>query len=97
MAHGIGENPNRSPAEHVRSVTFPATRDEIVEAAGDSEAPVEVINFLKSLPKEQYGSVEEAMRDFGEAERRFGAGTASPSDRDARPNLGRADDDSRHP
>lgn len=98
MAHGIGENPNRSPAEHVRGIDFPASRDEIVETAGGNEAPAEVINFLKSLPKEQYGSAEEVLRDFAEAERRFGAGFAAASDRPSRENLGRVDDSpTRHP
>jgi len=72
MARGIGENPAFSPAEHLRQIEYPASRDDIVETAGDNEAPVEVINFLKCLPKEQYGSYEEALRDFAEAERRFG-------------------------
>ena len=31
-----------------------------------------MINFLKCLPKEQYDSYETALRDFAEAERRFG-------------------------
>jgi hypothetical protein len=88
MGHGIGENPNRSPAEHVRGVGFPASRAEIVETAGDNEAPAEVINFLKCLPKEHYGSAEEVLRDFAEAERRFGAGRAGASDHPSRENLG---------
>jgi hypothetical protein len=72
MARGIGENPALSPAEHLRAIEYPTTREEIVATAADSDAPPEVINFLKCLPKEQYGSYEEALRDFGEAERRFG-------------------------
>src|SRR5207237_2743907 len=59
MARGIGENPAKSPAAVVQQIEFPATRDEIVETAADNEAPAEVINFLKSLPKERYGSQEE--------------------------------------
>jgi hypothetical protein len=72
MARGIGENPARSPAQHLQQVEYPATREDIVQTAGDNEAPVEVINFLKSLPKERYDTYEEALRDFAEAERRFG-------------------------
>ncbi len=71
---GIGENPARSPAAHLQALEYPATRDEIVQTAADNDAPVEVINFLKSLPKERYDSYEEALRDFAEAERRFGLG-----------------------
>ena len=51
MARGIGEDPARSPAVHLQGMEFPATRDEIVQTAADNDAPVEVINFLKSLPK----------------------------------------------
>ena len=87
MANGIGENPVRSPAFILKQLPFPATRDEIVETASDSEAPVETINFLKSLPKERYQSQEEALRDFAEAERRFAGGT--PADPGRRENIGR--------
>src|SRR6266849_1564404 len=74
MSRGIGENPARSHAAHLQALEYPATRDEIVQTAADNDAPVEVINFLKSLPKERYDSYEEALRDFAEAERRFGLG-----------------------
>ena len=88
MARGIGEDPRRSPAEHIAEIEFPASRDEIVETAGDNEAPPEVINFFKALPKEQYGSYEEVLRDFAEAERRFAAGPAA-GDRARRDDIGR--------
>jgi Protein of unknown function (DUF2795) len=68
---------------------FPATRAEIVEMAEDSEAPVEVINFFKSLPKVRYRSQEELMRDFSEAERRFAMGGDGDARRSHRENLGR--------
>jgi hypothetical protein len=72
MARGIGENPARSPAEHLRQLEYPATREDIVQTAADNDAPVEVINFFKSLPKDRYQTYEEVLRDFAEAERRFG-------------------------
>jgi hypothetical protein len=87
MAKGIGENPSRSPAFILSELVFPASRAEIVETAEDSDAPVAVINFLKSLPKERYQSQEEALRDFAEAERRFAGGTAG--EHGQRENLGR--------
>jgi hypothetical protein len=87
MAKGIGENPSRSPAFILKELDFPATRAEIVETAADSDAPPEVINFLKSLPKERYQSQEDALRDFAEAERRFAGGTAGEAAR--RENLGK--------
>ncbi len=98
MARGIGEDPNRSPAWHIAQVEYPATRDELVGTAEDSEAPAEVINFLKSLPKERYGSAEEVLRDFAEAERRFALGNAA-DERSRRENIGKvaAEEKFKHP
>jgi hypothetical protein len=97
MARGIGEDPRRSPAAHITAVEYPATRIDLVETAEDNEAPPEVINFLKSLPKERYGSQEEVLRDFAEAERRFAQGN-SAGERGRRENLGRqAAEDAKKP
>jgi hypothetical protein len=90
MAKGIGENPVKSPAYVATLVEYPVTRDELVQAAADSEAPAEVINFFKSLPAERYGSFEELLRDFAEAERRFADFTAAQDRGPGRANLGRA-------
>jgi hypothetical protein len=87
MANGIGEDRSRSPAFILSQLEFPASRAELVETAEDSEAPVEVINFFKSMPKEKYQSQEEALRDFAEAERRFAGGV--PGEPGQRENIGR--------
>ena len=71
MARGIGEDPRRSPAEHIAQVEFPASREDLVQTAADNEAPVEVINFFKSLPRESYRSAEEVLRDVGLARHRI--------------------------
>ena len=98
MAKGIGEDPRRSPAEHLQQVDYPATRDDIVQTAADNEAPIEVINFFKSLPKDRYVSQEEVLRDFAEAERRFATGLAG-DDRGRREDIGRvaAEEVGKHP
>lgn len=88
MAKGIGESPARSPATHLQQIDYPATRDEIVESAAGDDAPVEVINFLKCLPERSYASLEAALRDFAEAERRFGMSNQNAPGTDRR-NIGR--------
>src|SRR5205814_9897097 len=87
MARGIGEDPRRSPAAQLAEVEYPVTRVDLVEAAEDNEATVEVINFFKALPKERYGSAEEVLRDFAEAERRCAVGDG-PGDRDRHDTIG---------
>jgi len=98
MARGIGEDPRRSPAALLAEVEFPASREELVETAEDEEAPPEVINFFKSLPKTRYGSQEEALRDFAEAERRLATGNVA-DDRARRDDIGRvsAEKSGKHP
>jgi hypothetical protein len=91
MARGIGENPALSPAQHLQEIEYPTTREEIVEMAADNDAPTEVINFLKCLPKEQYDSYETALRDFAEAERRFGLSNFGADDGPSRENINRSD------
>ncbi len=72
MAYGVGERPERSPAALLSTVEYPISRDDLVAAAGEAEAPVEVIKFLQSLPNRVYTSPSDVQRQFGEAGARFG-------------------------
>ena len=72
MAFGVGEKPERSVSVALESVDYPADREELVTAAADSDAPPEIINFLKCLPRDRYESEEMVLRDLGEAARRYG-------------------------
>lgn len=105
MAYGQAENPGLSITSHLDSVDYPAEREQIVAAAEDNGAPVDIINVLKSLPREEYASREDVMRDLAEAARRFARGGLRDDDgvnRDRR-NIGRdlvenaPDGQTRHP
>ncbi len=72
MAFGVGERPERSPAAILFTVEYPISRDELVLAAGESEAGAAVINFLHALPDRIYTSPSDVQRQFAEAEARFG-------------------------
>ncbi|HEY3450564.1 MAG TPA: DUF2795 domain-containing protein [Myxococcales bacterium] len=78
MAFGVGERPEKSVTAVLSGVDYPADREDLVEAAEDSEAGADVINFLKSLPRDRYDSLEMVLRDLGEAARRFGMGGHAP-------------------
>ena len=92
MAQKYGESPLRSVMTFLDDVDYPTSRAELVADAEDGGAAVDVINLLKAMPRPQYGSLEEAMRDLSEASRRFGLGNQRTEDegvnRDRR-NLGR--------
>jgi hypothetical protein len=91
MAYGVAEDPGLSISTHLDSVDYPVARDQLVQAAEDNGASMDIINVLKSLPRTQYESREAVMRDLAEAARRFAMGgrTADDNvDRDRR-NIGR--------
>lgn len=91
MAYGQTENPALSIPTHLDAVEYPVWRDQLVRAAEDNGADVDVINVLKFLPRSRYESKEEVMRDLAEAARRFAMGGLPDDDgavRDRR-NIGR--------
>ncbi len=72
MAHGMGEPPERSPSSILFEVEYPIARDDLVTAAAEAGAPVDAINFLRSLPDRVYQSPQDVQRQFAEADARFG-------------------------
>jgi len=91
MAYGQAEDPALSIPTHLDAVEYPVWREQLVRAAEDGGAPADVINVFKSLPRSQYESKEQVMRDLAEAARRFASGGHSDDDgvvRDRR-NIGR--------
>jgi hypothetical protein len=91
MAYGQAENPALSIPTHLDAVDYPVWRDQLVKAAADNGAPIDLINVFKSLPRTRYESKEDVMRDLAEAARRFASGGLKDDDgvdRDRR-NIGR--------
>jgi hypothetical protein len=75
MARGTGEPLERSPSAVLEQVEYPISRDDLATAAAEAGFERNAINFLKSLPDRVYQSPSDVLREFGEAEARFGMGT----------------------
>jgi uncharacterized protein DUF2795 len=86
MARGVGEPPQRSPASILSQVEYPISRDELATTAAEADYDMAAINFLKALPDRVYQSPADVLREFAEADARFGMGT---SDVRHRGDLGR--------
>lgn len=73
MPKGMNEsNKNVSPAEvqkYLHGITYPATRDELVEAAEAEGAPPEVMTMIRNMPDAEYGGPQDVMKAYG-AEKR---------------------------
>lgn len=55
-------------------VDFPATRDDLVEAAQDADADETIVVWFQSLPEQEYSSREDVNRAGGDK----GGGQSSP-------------------
>jgi hypothetical protein len=75
MARGTGESRGGSPSALLSQVEYPISRDELATAAAEAELDADAINFVKSLPDRIYQSPSEVLREFAEADARFGLGT----------------------
>ena len=75
MARGLGEPLDRSPSALLWQVEYPISRDELASTAAEANYARDAINFLRSLPDRIYQSPTEVLREFSEAEARFGMGT----------------------
>lgn len=75
MARGVGEPEERSPAAILTQVEYPISRDELATTAAEAGYELDAINFLKALPDRIYQSPSDVLRQFAEADARFGMGT----------------------
>jgi hypothetical protein len=88
MASGMHEDPARSITPHLDAVEYPVWREQLAKIAAGNDATVDVINLLKSLPRGQYESKEQVLRDLGEAARRFALGRNDEDPLRDRRNIG---------
>ncbi|HTP24741.1 MAG TPA: DUF2795 domain-containing protein [Anaeromyxobacteraceae bacterium] len=75
MARGMGEPLEKSPSALLSQVEYPISRDELATTAAESGFDRDAINFFRSLPDRMYESPTDVLRQFSEAEARFGMGT----------------------
>ena len=75
MARGVGEPPERSPAAILSQVEYPISRDDLANVAAEAGYEMNAINFLRSLPDRVYQSPHDVLREFAEADARFGMGS----------------------
>ena len=55
-------------AQVLEGIEFPVTRDEILEYAGEMDAPEDVLHTLEELPDDEFQSLAEVWDAVGEIE-----------------------------
>ena len=80
MTRGLGGQSPANLSAHLKGAQFPATKEELVSLARNNGAQGDVLEVFENLPGNQYGSVADVMKAYGdEADRRHGpSGRSSP-------------------
>ena len=51
--------------KYLKGMEYPASKDELIEHAEDSEAPDEVVDLLNKLPDETYDNAADVTKAMG--------------------------------
>jgi hypothetical protein len=76
MTRGLGGQAPANVTQHLKGAHFPASKDDLLRLAKDNGAEGDVLEVLENLPGEQYASVAEVMKAYGdESDRRHSSRT----------------------
>ncbi|MBI3911582.1 MAG: DUF2795 domain-containing protein [Armatimonadetes bacterium] len=68
MPRGLGGRSLANVANFLHGIDFPASRRDLVDCAEQNGAPEEVLNVLGQLPDQQYRSMADVMKAYGQVE-----------------------------
>ncbi|MGE0653439.1 MAG: DUF2795 domain-containing protein [Alphaproteobacteria bacterium] len=77
MTRGLG---GRSPANvthHLAGMDFPASKDDLIRRARETQAPPEVLEELQAFPDDEFGSMADVMAAYGDANEEISSGDRS--------------------
>ena len=75
MAQGMGGQSSANVTQHLSGAHFPASKQELVKLAKNNGAKDDVIQMLEKMPANEYSSIAEVMKAFGD-EAEHGQGKA---------------------
>ena len=68
MARGpAGESPI-NVTHHLKGISFPAEKQDLVEHAKGNGAPSEVVQAIEAMPEQSYETMADVMKGFKQAE-----------------------------
>jgi len=53
-------------SKHLKGLDFPASKQDIMDCAKQNGAEEDVMDTLKGLPDEEYGTMADVMKGYGE-------------------------------
>lgn len=66
MARGVGGHSPSNVAQYLKGIDFPAHLQDMIQQAQKNHADKEVIEELKNMPDQEYGSMADVMKGYGQ-------------------------------
>ena len=68
MTRGMGGHSPANITHHLKGIDFPAGRDDLVKHAQKNDADEEILEVIRKMPDQEYGSMADVMKGVGEVE-----------------------------
>jgi hypothetical protein len=65
MARGVGGQSPSNVQSYLAGINYPATKDDLIEAAKNNGAPKEIMEVIKGFDEDEYGGPQEVMKAYG--------------------------------
>jgi Protein of unknown function (DUF2795) len=62
----VGGHSTANVTHHLKGIEFPASKEDLLERAGNNGAGQDVLEALHCLPDEEFGSLADVLRAYGE-------------------------------
>lgn len=66
MTRGVGGHSPSNVVKYLKGIDFPADVNGLIKQAQKNHADKEVIDELKNMPDEEYGSMADVMKGYGQ-------------------------------
>lgn len=67
MTRGVGGQSPSNITRHLRGLDFPASKQDLLDRARSDNAEPEVLELLERMPDQEYQSMADVMKGFGQA------------------------------
>lgn len=68
MTRGVGGESPANITHHLKGIDFPAKRSDLEKHAKDQGAEEDVLEVIRNMPDQEYGSMADVMKGVGKVE-----------------------------
>lgn len=68
MTRGVGGVSPANVQRYLAGVSYPASRDDLIEHARQNGAPQEIMKLVEGMPDQEFGGPQDVQKAYGEAE-----------------------------